>query len=40
VAGAAHQQLSEAADEVYFVVLGTLLRLKPAPAFIPWDENA
>jgi adenosylcobinamide kinase/adenosylcobinamide-phosphate guanylyltransferase len=40
VAGSAHQQLSQAADEVYFAVLGTLLRLKPAPAFIPWDENA
>ncbi len=40
LAGSVHQQLSQAADEVYFAVLGTMLRLKPAPAFIPWDENA
>jgi adenosylcobinamide kinase/adenosylcobinamide-phosphate guanylyltransferase len=40
VAGSAHQALSEAADEVYFAVLGTMLRLKPAPAFVPWDEIA
>ena len=40
IAGSAHQQLSQAADEVYFAVLGTMLRLKPQPAFIPWDENA
>jgi adenosylcobinamide kinase/adenosylcobinamide-phosphate guanylyltransferase len=35
VAGFAHQRLSAAADEVYFAVLGTMLRIKPAPAFIP-----
>jgi adenosylcobinamide kinase/adenosylcobinamide-phosphate guanylyltransferase len=40
VAGSAHQELSQAADEVYFAVLGTMLRLKPTPAFIPWDDNA
>jgi adenosylcobinamide kinase/adenosylcobinamide-phosphate guanylyltransferase len=38
VAGSAHQQLSRQADEVYFAVLGTLLRLKPQLAFIPWEE--
>ncbi len=40
VAGSAHQQLSQQADEVYFALLGTMVRLKPTPAFIPWDENA
>ncbi len=41
VAGLAHQHLSRLADEVYFAVLGTMLRLKPQPAFIPWgEENA
>jgi adenosylcobinamide kinase/adenosylcobinamide-phosphate guanylyltransferase len=39
VAGSAHQALSMTADEVYFAVLGTMLRLKPTPTFIPWDEN-
>ncbi len=34
VAGIAHQRLSQAADEVYFAVLGTMLRIKPSPAFI------
>jgi adenosylcobinamide kinase / adenosylcobinamide-phosphate guanylyltransferase len=32
VAGAAHQRLSQAADEVHFAVLGTLLRIKPTLA--------
>jgi adenosylcobinamide kinase / adenosylcobinamide-phosphate guanylyltransferase len=40
VAGSAHQALSQAADEVYFAVLGTMLRLKPTPAYVPWDEIA
>ncbi len=31
VAGLAHQRLAALADEVYFGVLGVLLRLKPAP---------
>jgi adenosylcobinamide kinase/adenosylcobinamide-phosphate guanylyltransferase len=31
VAGLAHQRLAGLADEVYFGVLGVLLRLKPAP---------
>jgi adenosylcobinamide kinase/adenosylcobinamide-phosphate guanylyltransferase len=31
VAGQAHQRLAEMADEVYFGVLGVMLRLKPAP---------
>jgi adenosylcobinamide kinase/adenosylcobinamide-phosphate guanylyltransferase len=39
VAGKAHQQLSHWADEVYFTVLGTVLRLKPQPAFVPWQEG-
>jgi adenosylcobinamide kinase / adenosylcobinamide-phosphate guanylyltransferase len=40
IAGSAHQRLIECADEVYFAVLGTMLRLKPQPAFVPWDANA
>jgi adenosylcobinamide kinase/adenosylcobinamide-phosphate guanylyltransferase len=40
LAGLAHQRLAEVADEVYFSVLGTLLRLKPAPAFIDPREVA
>jgi adenosylcobinamide kinase/adenosylcobinamide-phosphate guanylyltransferase len=39
VAGSAHQCLSQLADEVYFSMLGTLLRLKPQPAFVPWEEG-
>ena len=31
VAGLAHQRLASLADEVYFGVLGLMLRLKPAP---------
>lgn len=31
VSGRAHQRLAEVADEVYLGVLGTMLRLKPAP---------
>jgi adenosylcobinamide kinase/adenosylcobinamide-phosphate guanylyltransferase len=31
VAGLAHQRLAGLADEVYFGVLGVMLRLKPAP---------
>jgi adenosylcobinamide kinase / adenosylcobinamide-phosphate guanylyltransferase len=31
LAGAAHQRLARAADEVYFGALGMMLRLKPAP---------
>jgi adenosylcobinamide kinase/adenosylcobinamide-phosphate guanylyltransferase len=34
VAGLAHQRISAAADEVYFAVLGTILRIKPSPAFL------
>ena len=33
VAGLAHQRISAAADEVYFAVLGTILRIKPSPTF-------
>jgi adenosylcobinamide kinase / adenosylcobinamide-phosphate guanylyltransferase len=31
VAGVAHQRLAGLADEVYFGVLGVMLRLKPSP---------
>lgn len=31
VSGLAHQQFTRRADEVYFAVLGTLLRIKPGP---------
>ncbi len=31
VTGLAHQRLAELADEVYFGVMGVILRLKPAP---------
>jgi adenosylcobinamide kinase / adenosylcobinamide-phosphate guanylyltransferase len=31
VAGRAHQQLASVADEIYFAVLGTILRLRPEP---------
>jgi adenosylcobinamide kinase/adenosylcobinamide-phosphate guanylyltransferase len=34
VAGLAHQRISAAADEVYFAVLGTMLRIKPSPVFL------
>lgn len=34
VAGLAHQRMSAIADEVYFAVLGTLLHIKPSPAFL------
>jgi adenosylcobinamide kinase/adenosylcobinamide-phosphate guanylyltransferase len=34
LAGMAHQRLSRQADEVYFAVLGTMLRLKPSLAYI------
>jgi adenosylcobinamide kinase/adenosylcobinamide-phosphate guanylyltransferase len=37
--GLAHQRLSRIADEVYFAALGTMLRLKPTPAFIPWQDD-
>jgi len=36
VAGRAHQLLAAAADEIYFAVLGTMLRLRPEPlAMVP-----
>jgi adenosylcobinamide kinase/adenosylcobinamide-phosphate guanylyltransferase len=38
LAGTAHQRLSQAADEVYMALLGTMLRLKPAPAFIARED--
>jgi len=39
VAGLAHQRLAEIADEVYFGVLGIMLRLKPAPVVPVLGEN-
>lgn len=39
VAGLAHQRISAAADEVYFAVLGTMLRIKPSPAFLDPRER-
>jgi adenosylcobinamide kinase/adenosylcobinamide-phosphate guanylyltransferase len=38
LAGLAHQRLAARADEVYFAVLGTMLRLKPQPAFVPLTD--
>ncbi len=37
--GRVHQALARAADEIHLAVLGTLLRLKPAPvaAHFPWE---
>ncbi|MFI4936863.1 MAG: bifunctional adenosylcobinamide kinase/adenosylcobinamide-phosphate guanylyltransferase [Caulobacterales bacterium] len=31
VAGRAHQQLAQVADEIYFAALGVMLRLRPGP---------
>lgn len=36
VTGLAHQRLSRLADEVYVGIMGTLLRIKPSPAFVPF----
>jgi adenosylcobinamide kinase/adenosylcobinamide-phosphate guanylyltransferase len=38
LAGLAHQRMSAVADEVYFAVLGTILRIKPSPAFLDPSE--
>jgi adenosylcobinamide kinase/adenosylcobinamide-phosphate guanylyltransferase len=40
LAGAAHQRLSRQADEVYFAMLGTMLRLKPTLAYVDATEVA
>lgn len=40
LAGSAHQRISAAADEVYFAVLGTMLRIKPSPVFLHTSESA
>ncbi|MCA9574317.1 MAG: bifunctional adenosylcobinamide kinase/adenosylcobinamide-phosphate guanylyltransferase [Polyangiales bacterium] len=37
VAGRAHQRLAREADELYFAVMGTLLRLRPAPVALATD---
>ncbi len=38
LAGLTHQRISAIADEVYFAVLGTILRIKPSPAFLDPSE--
>lgn len=40
LAGIAHQRLSRQADEVYFAMLGTMLRLKPTLAHVDATEVA
>jgi adenosylcobinamide kinase / adenosylcobinamide-phosphate guanylyltransferase len=40
LAGIAHQRLSRQADEVYFAMLGTMLRLKPTLAYVDAAEVA
>lgn len=40
LAGTAHQRLSQAADEVYVAILGTMLRIKPAPAFVGGNNRS
>jgi adenosylcobinamide kinase / adenosylcobinamide-phosphate guanylyltransferase len=40
VAGLAHQRLASLADEVYFGVLGVMLRLKPGPVVPAEGGNA
>jgi adenosylcobinamide kinase/adenosylcobinamide-phosphate guanylyltransferase len=37
--GAAHQRLAEVADEIYLVILGSVLRIRPAPVAIPTLES-
>ncbi len=37
--GAAHQRLAAASDEIYFGVLGSLLRLRPDPITLAPDPN-
>jgi adenosylcobinamide kinase/adenosylcobinamide-phosphate guanylyltransferase len=39
VCGAAHQRLSRNADQVYFAVLGMILRLKPGPVEVCGGEG-
>jgi adenosylcobinamide kinase/adenosylcobinamide-phosphate guanylyltransferase len=39
LAGVTHRRLSSAADEVYFAVLGTMLRIKPDLALIPMQPS-
>ncbi|HXQ24757.1 MAG TPA: bifunctional adenosylcobinamide kinase/adenosylcobinamide-phosphate guanylyltransferase [Candidatus Acidoferrales bacterium] len=40
VAGRAHQRLARGADEIYFAVLGMMLRLRPGPVKIePFTEE-
>jgi adenosylcobinamide kinase/adenosylcobinamide-phosphate guanylyltransferase len=38
LAGIAHQRISQQADEVYFAMLGTMLRLKPTLAYVEGTE--
>jgi adenosylcobinamide kinase/adenosylcobinamide-phosphate guanylyltransferase len=38
--GRAHQRLSRAADEIYFAVLGTMLRIRPGPVTVEGNDDA
>ena len=40
VTGRAHQRLSRVADEIYFAVLGTMLRIRPEPVSVQTLEAA
>lgn len=40
LSGRAHQRISRAADEIYFAVLGSMLRLRPAPIVLEGDRHA
>jgi adenosylcobinamide kinase / adenosylcobinamide-phosphate guanylyltransferase len=39
LSGFAHQRIARVADEIYFGLLGTLLRLKPAPVVLIPEET-
>jgi len=38
--GFAHQRFARAADEVHLAVLGTILRIKPAPGAVAHEGSA
>jgi len=41
VTGRAHQRIARVADDLYFAILGTILRLRPGPVAIePYDESS
>jgi adenosylcobinamide kinase/adenosylcobinamide-phosphate guanylyltransferase len=37
--GRAHQRLSRASDEIYFAVLGTMLRIRPGPVTVEGNDD-